>query len=195
MLESQRPQGWCQDGTLGGFSWGHRRPWTPLRAPSPLLPCEDLVRGRPSVDGSGPSRDTIGLQDRERPASVVFSCNGPNRPRQRPGRGRGAAEAGREHPAWSLSTGEDGPQGREGRGRSWWRCCGAPVLSSCSPHQARVQPRPAARTSSWRPLRAWCGARASPALCAAERAAPPRRTEGGLLPASGQLSHGSKARQ
>lgn len=92
------------------------------------------------MDGSRPSPDTISLQDREKPASVVFSCNGPNRLRQRPGRGRGAAEAGREHPAWSLSTGEDGPQGREGRGWSWWRCCGGPVLSSCSPHQARVRP-------------------------------------------------------
>ena len=141
------------------------------------------------MDGSRPSPDTAGLQDREKATSVVFGCNGPNRQRQRPGRGRGAAGSRREDPARSLSTGGDGPQGQEGRGGSWWRHCRGPLLSSCGLHQACVQPRPAARTSSWRPLRAWRGARASPApgtaSCGDSRPPPLRRrpTEGGLLPA------------
>ena len=130
----------CQDGALGGDSWDHCLHRTPLRAPSPLVLCEDPVRGRPSVDGSRPSPDTAGLQDREKATSVVFGCNGPNRQRQRPGRGWGAAGASREDPAQFLSTGVVGPQGWEARGGSWWRRRRGPMLSGRGPHQAPCIP-------------------------------------------------------
>ena len=138
------------------------------------------MRGRPSVDGSRPSPDTAGLQDREKATSVVFGCNGPNRQRQRPGRGWGAAGASREDPAQFLSTGVDGPQGREARGGSWWRRRRGPMLSGRGPHQAPCIPAQPHAPRPGGPCMpgAEPGPHLRPALRAAETAAPPARQKG-----------------
>lgn len=63
---------------------------------------------------------------------------------------QGPGGAGREHLARSLSTGEDGPQGQEGRGGVMVRRCGGPVLSG------RCHTRPTRPACSPAPPRAPC---------------------------------------